>query len=176
MSEDNSTSCWSAQPEPTMSELFVQMARMMRSFERTQLSLEWSAQALDATTDITTSDESIFWLGQFLARSEPCHRGLLGSPPALPPLVPTQTMPTAPAAMVTQQVAPLITAQLLGAVQLQVIPCQMGAGPMGQSIDRQQENYWGVHLPPPPPFAQSQAGARIRGQVPPQGPPQHQAG
>ncbi len=58
----------SVPPEPTLSELYGQMARMMKSLESTQMSLERSGQAhvtrLDsASAAVTASNDSIFLLG-----------------------------------------------------------------------------------------------------------------
>ncbi len=65
MSENDQASI--AGHEPTLSDLFRQMAQMIRYLEKTQPSLERNARALDATADITTSDEILSRLGQFLA-------------------------------------------------------------------------------------------------------------
>ncbi len=76
----------SALPEQFLSELYGQLAQMMRSLERRVLA--WDANAV-------TSDENFARFEQFLAKNELHHRDLQESPPT-----PLQSVSMTPAPMV----------------------------------------------------------------------------
>ncbi len=180
LGNDQSSSVGHAdEPPPTLvpetsaslSELFEQMARMLESFERTQLSLERSSQAQDARLDsilaaVSASNENMARIGQVLARNGSYNGGFASTLPHLLPMQSISMVSAMPTVVATYQVVPP-----LGSVQPQTILYQAGVRPMGQNIGHQPENYWGTHLPPPLPVFQPQAGDRNGGQIPAQGPP-----
>ncbi len=99
----------SALPEPSLSELYGQLAQMMRSLER--MVLAWDA-------NVMASEGNFARFGQFLAQNEQCHEDMQESPIAL-----TTTATTA-----VQQDATPTMAQPLGAIQSQEFPYHMGTG------------------------------------------------
>ncbi len=141
----------SALPKPSLSELYWQLAQMMRSLER-------RIRAWDA--DAPASEESLARFREFLARNESYQKSPSGPLPALPPPVSTQLVLSAPVTMEVQQVTFPTTTPLMGVVQPQAVPIPAQDRPMSSTISQQWEIDQDVAVLSVPSVHQSHAGGR----------------